>query len=88
MVAHERIVDATLLALNPREDNNLFIGSKICPYLIPGLFTNEGQAVDDAVWSNVEVPQTTLNSRQREALVKSTSSTISLVHGPPGTGEY
>jgi hypothetical protein len=82
VVAHERIVDAISLVLNPKEHNNLYFSSQLSQYIMGG------PVVADEVPITMAVSNTVLNLRQREALEKSVANTLTMVHGPPGTGMY
>jgi len=82
VVAHERVVDAISIVLGPKEDHNLYFSHQLIQYIM------SGQVIDGGELFQAKVPRTRgLNIRQHEALEKSVSNTLSLVHGPPGTGE-
>lgn len=81
-MAHERIIDSIMLTLDPKEHNNLFFDPRISQCIM-GAPAVEEVVVKDGFHLS---PETNLNSRQQEALKHSISNTLSLVHGPPGTG--
>ena len=83
-MAHERVVDAISIALEPKEDHNLYFSPQLSQYIMAGQVMANG----DHLQAKLQLSQTdALNIRQHEALEKSVSNALSLVHGPPGTGE-
>ena len=80
-MAHERIIDSISHLLDPKEHNNLFFSPQLSQFIM-GI-----PAVERTVKENNHLStETNLNSRQQEALEQSIFNTLSLVHGPPGTG--
>ena len=79
-MAHERIIDSISLLLDPKEHNNLFFSPQLSQFIM-GI-----PAVERFKENNHLSTETNLNSRQQEALELSIFNTLSLVHGPPGTG--
>ncbi|KAL7553948.1 hypothetical protein ACHAWF_018847 [Thalassiosira exigua] len=88
VVAHERIMDSMALALEPKEDSNLFFSQQVCNFLISddnNLFASDLnlQAMDETR-TNTTLGEKALNPQQQDAVKTSITSTLSLVHGPPG----
>lgn len=85
-------MDSISLVIEPKEDNNLFIGHDLQPYLMAGMgdYATHGTTEITRVVQDGEVKLSDdvkkLNSHQQDAVKKSLTQIASLVHGPPGTG--
>jgi RNA dependent RNA polymerase len=89
IVTHTRNTDAIRAFLESSSDQDFFVSSEILPYLIPGS-TDTGADIAPFPKQGPSQSQdlAKLNCRQQEAVRQSLASRVSLVHGPPGTGEF